>query len=90
MIWTRTTIAVLAVVYVVLWVLAANGATSLVGPLVIPLVLGILVAGGVALNRFLGTSPRSPRFSERPPTEGADAEAGHGAHEEAGEEADRE
>jgi hypothetical protein len=78
MAWTRTAVAVLGVIYVVLWVLAANGATSLVGPLVIPLVLGVLVAGGVALNRFLGTSPRSPRFAERPGIGRADDEKGRG------------
>lgn len=71
MIWTRATVVVVAVLYVGLWVLAANGATSLVGPLLVPLVLAVLVGGGVAINRFLGTSPRSPRFAE-PPGEAVD------------------
>ncbi len=64
MIWTRATIVVGLVLYAGLWVLAAAGASSLVGPLLVPLVLAVLVGGGVALNRFLGTSPRSPRFEE--------------------------
>jgi hypothetical protein len=63
-IWTRATILVALVAYLGLWVLAAAGASSLVGPLLVPLVLAVLVGGGVALNRFLGTSPRSPRFEE--------------------------
>ena len=66
MIWTRVTILVALVLYGGLWALAAAGATSLVGLLLVPLVIAVLVVGGVALNRFLGTSPRSPRFEEPP------------------------
>ena len=51
--------------YVFLWVLAANGVTSLVAPLAVPAVLAVLVAGGVALDRFLGITPRRQRFQER-------------------------
>ena len=51
--------AVLGVlVYALLWVLALNGASSLVGPLAIPPVLAVLIGGGVQLNRFMGTTPR--------------------------------
>jgi len=50
--------------YAFLWVLAANGVTSLVAPLVIPVVLAVLVAGGVALNRFMGITPRRPHFDD--------------------------
>ncbi len=71
MIWTRATILVALVLYGGLWVLAAAGAGSLLVPLLVPLVLAVLVGGGVALNRFLGTSPRSPRFEEPPaPSDG--------------------
>ncbi len=66
MIVTRVTIVVALLGYGALWVLAGAGATSLIAPLLIPLVLALLVGVGVALNRFLGTSPRSPRFDEPP------------------------
>ncbi|HUX04049.1 MAG TPA: hypothetical protein VMV53_03990 [Acidimicrobiales bacterium] len=59
-------IAVLAVViYVGLWVLALNGASNLVPPLLIPLVLAVLVWAGLALNRYLEISPRKQEFKER-------------------------
>ena len=51
--------------YVVLWVIALNGASSLVAPLVVPLVLAVLVYAGLLLNRFLGITPRQQHFSER-------------------------
>ncbi|MDE3065621.1 MAG: hypothetical protein KGJ36_08115 [Acidobacteriota bacterium] len=52
------------VLYAGLWVVAANGATSLVAPLAIPAVLALLVFLGLRLNRFLGLSPRSPKFDD--------------------------
>jgi hypothetical protein len=58
-------IVVAVVIYVFLWVLALNGAGSLVAPLLIPLVLAVLVAGGVALNRYLGLPPRQQHFNDR-------------------------
>lgn len=51
--------------YVFLWVLALNGAASLVAPLIIPVVLAVLVASGVALNRYLGIAPRHQHFQDR-------------------------
>jgi hypothetical protein len=57
-------IVVAVVLYVFLWVLALNGAGSLVAPLLIPLVLAVLVAGGVALNRYLGLAPRQQHFDD--------------------------
>ncbi len=51
-----------AAVYVFLWVLAANGVTNLVAPLVIPLVLVVLIWAGLALNRFVGVEPHRPKF----------------------------
>ena len=50
------------VLYLVLWALALNGASSFVAPLLIPLVLAVLVALGVALNRFLGVTPHRTHF----------------------------
>ena len=48
--------------YVFLWVLAANGVSNLIAPLVIPLVLVVLIWAGLALNRFVGIAPHRPKF----------------------------
>jgi VIT1/CCC1 family predicted Fe2+/Mn2+ transporter len=61
---TRIVVIVGAAFYLLLWVLAANGVSSLVAPLAVPLVLAVLVALGVALNRFLGIAPRRQHFQE--------------------------
>jgi hypothetical protein len=50
--------------YALLWVLAINGVTSLIAPLVIPLVLAVLVWLGLQLNRYLGLTPHRPRFDD--------------------------
>jgi len=50
--------------YVVLWVLALNGATSLVEPLIVPLVLAAMIALGVAFTRFMGLPPRKQHFGD--------------------------
>lgn len=63
--FTRVMIVLGILFYVFLWVLALNGVSSLVAPLVIPVVLAALVAGGVALNRFMGFTPHRPRFQDR-------------------------
>ncbi len=65
MIATRVTVVLGLALYVFLWVLALNGASSLVAPLLIPLVLAVLVAAGVALNRYLGVEPRKQHFKDR-------------------------
>jgi Mg2+/citrate symporter len=62
---TRLTILGAILIYVFLWVVAINGASSLVAPLLIPLVLAVLVAAGVALNRYMGITPRKQHFQER-------------------------
>jgi hypothetical protein len=64
MIVTKTMLIVGFLVYVFLWVLAANGDNQLVAPLLIPAVLAILVALGVALNRFMGIEPRKQHFHD--------------------------
>ncbi len=52
-------------IYVFLWVLAANGVSSLVAPLVVPVVLAVLIWAGIALERFIGIAPRRPKFPKR-------------------------
>jgi len=53
------------VVYVFLWVLAAHGDGQLVAPLLIPPVLVVLIVTGLALDRYLGITPRKPHFDDR-------------------------
>jgi len=60
----RATLVAVSLIYVVLWVLAFNGATSLIGPLAVPLVLAVIVALGVALQRYVGLTPRKQHFNE--------------------------
>jgi arginine exporter protein ArgO len=62
---TRTVVILGAMFYVFLWVLAMNGATSLVAPLAVPGVLAIMIAVGVALNRWMGMTPRKQHFRNR-------------------------
>jgi hypothetical protein len=52
------------VLYAFLWVLAANGVTSLIAPLTIPAVLAVLVYLGLALNKYLGITPKRPKFDD--------------------------
>ena len=63
-------------IYIFLWVLALNGASSFIPALVVPVVLAVLVAFGVWLNRFMGITPRAqhftPRASELRPDGGGD------------------
>ena len=61
---TRLVVALGALFYVFLWVLAANGATELVAPLLIPGVLALMIALGVALNQWMGITPRRQHFDD--------------------------
>jgi hypothetical protein len=61
---TRATAVVVFLFYVFLWVLALNGVSSLVPVLAIPLILAVLVAFGVWLNRFMGITPRKQHFQD--------------------------
>ena len=61
---TRIMLVVGGLVYVFLWVLAANGVSSLVVPLTIPVVLALLVYLGLVLDRFLGITPRKQHFDD--------------------------
>jgi len=51
--------------YILLWVLAVNGVSSLIPLLVVPAVLALLVAFGVWLNRYMGITPRRQHFEDR-------------------------
>jgi arginine exporter protein ArgO len=62
---TRAVVVLGALFYIFLWVLAINGATSLVAPLAVPVVLAIMIAVGVALNRWMGITPRKQHFRDR-------------------------
>jgi hypothetical protein len=62
--YLRATLTVAALLYVALWVLALNGASELVIPLAIPAILGAMIASGVALQRFMGITPRRPHFRD--------------------------
>ena len=61
---TRATLIVAGLLYVTLWVIAANGASELYVPLVIPLALIIMIILGVALQRYMGIAPRRPKFED--------------------------
>ena len=61
---TRIMLIVGGLVYAFLWVLAANGVSSLVAPLTIPVVLALLVYLGLALDKFLGITPRKQHFDD--------------------------
>jgi hypothetical protein len=60
----RVTMIVAIFLYVLLWVLALNGATSLLEPLIVTLALGAMIALGVAFTRFMGLPPREQHFED--------------------------
>lgn len=62
--FTKGVVIVVGLFYIFLWVLAFNGVTSLRAPLAVPLVLAVLVALGVRLNRFMGIAPRRQHFED--------------------------
>jgi uncharacterized membrane protein YfhO len=62
---TRITIIVALLLYVLLWIIALNGASGLIPILAIPVVLAVLVAAGVGLNRYMGITPRKQHFNDR-------------------------
>ena len=59
--------------YILLWVLAVNGVSSLIPLLVVPAVLALLVAFGVWLNRYMGITPRRQHFEDRVAAAASDA-----------------
>lgn len=60
----RATVLFALLLYVGLWVLAFNGATSLVEPLTVPLVLAVIIVLGVVFTRFMGLPPRKQHFHD--------------------------
>lgn len=87
--FTRGVVIVVVLFYIFLWVLAVNGVSSLVPLLTVPVVLAVLVAFGVWLNRFMGITQRQQHFQDPPeddessgPSAPADEPTDHGdAHE---------
>jgi len=65
MIMTKTMLVVGVLFYAFLWALYANGASVLLAPLLIPAIIAIMVALGVALQRFMGIEPRKQHFDDR-------------------------
>ncbi len=61
---TRATLIVAGLLYVTLWIIAANGASELYVPLVIPAALVIMIILGVALQRYMGIAPHRPKFDD--------------------------
>ena len=64
MIMTKTMLVLGVLVYSFLWALYAFGDTVLLAPLLIPAILAIMVALGVALQRFIGIEPRKQHFDD--------------------------
>jgi hypothetical protein len=62
---TKTAIVLLVLIYAFLWFLEINGVTSLLTPLAIPLILAVMIAGGVALDRYLGVKPHKPKWNDK-------------------------
>ncbi len=62
---TRTMIVLGALFYLFLWVLVAKGDHQLLPIVVVPGVLAVMVALGVALNRYMGITPRKQHFEDR-------------------------
>lgn len=62
--FTKAMSVIFLAIYIFLWVLALNGASSLIPLLAVPLVLAVLVAFGVWLNRFMGITPRRQHFEQ--------------------------
>ena len=62
---TRTMIVVAILLYLFLWVLVGRGDSQLLPIVVIPAVLAVMIALGVALNRYMGLTPRKQHFEDR-------------------------
>jgi hypothetical protein len=61
---TRITVVVGVLIYAGLWVIAASGARELMVILAVPAVLALMIALGVALQRYLGVTPHRPKFKD--------------------------
>ncbi len=58
----RVTVVMVGLIYLLLWALVFNGATSLLALVVVPLVLSVIIVVGVALTKFIGIKPRESHF----------------------------
>jgi len=63
--YRRLAIVLGGLIYIGLWVIALNGASRWVPPLMLPLILGVLVGGGNWLNRFMGIERKPQQFRKR-------------------------
>mgnify|MGYP006270267493 FL=1 len=63
--WTRGTLIFGLFLYIFLWLLFINGASTLLPLLVIPPVLVVLVGGGNFIEHVLGIRHRAPKFRDR-------------------------
>jgi len=61
---TKTMLVVGVLIYAFLWALYAYGDSVLLAPLLIPMIIGVMVALGVALQRFMGLEPRKQHFDD--------------------------
>ncbi len=66
MIMTKTMAVVGVLIYAFLWALYAYGDSQLLAPLLIPAILAVMIALGVALNRYIGVEPHRPHFDDGP------------------------
>ena len=64
MIMTKTMLVVGVLIYAFLWALYAYGDSVLLAPLLIPAIIAVMVALGVALQRFIGIEPRRQHFDD--------------------------
>jgi hypothetical protein len=64
MIMTKTMLVVGVLVYAFLWALYASGDSVLLAPLLVPAIIAVMVALGVALQRFMGLEPRKQHFDD--------------------------
>jgi hypothetical protein len=64
MIMTKSMIVVGVLVYAFLWALYAYGDSVLLAPLLIPAVIAVMVALGVALNHYIGVEPHKQHFDD--------------------------
>ena len=65
MTYRRLAIVLGGLIYIGLWVIALNGASRWVPPLMLPLILGVLVGGGNWLTRFMGIERKPQQFRKR-------------------------
>jgi hypothetical protein len=61
---TKTMLVVGVLVYAFLWALYASGDSVLLAPLLVPAIIAVMVALGVALQRFIGLEPRKQHFDD--------------------------